>query len=344
MNLKTIGIVVTVVVMQACGTTKNSVSGNQTMWVSGCKTECDAGAGKGECLLVTTDADLAQAKWENFYTNIEGFTFEPGVMQKIDVKVVELSGTAVAADRSSLKYVLLKVIEKKKDNRWELQGDWTLNRIAGSNSKYTEEVPYLHIDLTKRQVSGSNGCNNFSGMIQNVNASTIALSRMITTLRACMDMPISDEFSDAFKHIHSYNINNNTLTFSDESNKELMSFTKKVNSTADTRIHDIYVAVKIKGEEIGKREEMPRFEINLNTMKVFGNNGCNEFNGTITSVTEKKITFSGMAMTRKMCQDMVIPGKFDNALQATASYKFEDLHLTLFDKEGKELITFLKVD
>lgn len=51
-----------------------------------------------------------------------------------------------------------------------------------------------------------------------------------------------------------------------------------------------------------------------------------------------------MAMTRKMCQDMVVPGKFDQALQATASYKFEDLHLTLYDKEGKDLITFLKVD
>ena len=79
-------------------------------------------------------------------------------------------------------------------------------------------------------------------------------------------------------------------------------------------------------------------------MKVYGNNGCNEFNGTITSVTEKKIAFSGMAMTRKMCQDMLVPGKFDQALQATASYKFEDLHLTLYDKEGKDLITFLKVD
>ena len=44
------------------------------------------------------------------------------------------------------------------------------------------------------------------------------------------------------------------------------------------------------------------------------------------------------------CRDMVLPGKFDQALQATFSYKFEDLHLTLYDKEGKELISFLKVD
>ena len=115
-------------------------------------------------------------------------------------------------------------------------------------------------------------------------------------------------------------------------------------SNVDWRIHDIFVGIKINGEKLERRDEMPRFEINLNTMEVFGNNGCNQFNGKITSVTEKKIAFSGMAMTRKMCQDMVIPAKFDQALQATASYKFEDLLLTLYDKEGKQLISFLKVD
>lgn len=79
-------------------------------------------------------------------------------------------------------------------------------------------------------------------------------------------------------------------------------------------------------------------------MQVFGNNGCNDFNGKITSVTERNITFGTIAMTRKMCRDMVLPGKFDKALQQTAGYKFENLHLPLYGKEGNELIKFLKVD
>lgn len=113
---------------------------------------------------------------------------------------------------------------------------------------------------------------------------------------------------------------------------------------ADMRIHDIFVAIKIDGEKVEGRDEMPRLELNLNTMEVFGTNGCNHFNGKINSVAQKNTTFSGMAMTRKMCQDIVIPAKFDQALLATASYKFEDLHLTLYDKDAKELISFLKVD
>ncbi len=344
MNIKTIGLLVTVLVMQACGTKKNTHFANITMWVSGYKTECDAGAGKGECLLMTIDADLAEAKWQNFYNNIEGFNFEPGLLQKIEVKIVELPVSEITEHQSSLKYTLVKVLEKKEDRRWDLQGDWSLNKMNGVVLKSSIDAPHVSIDLTKKQFAGNNGCNSFSGVIHNVTSDKLLFENVLTTLRDCMDMPLTDEFDAAVKDISVYKVENNILSFCNKANEEVLSFTKKQVSTADIRIHDIYVAVKINGQDIGRREEMPRFEINLNTMEVFGNNGCNQFNGKITSVTEKKIAFSGMAMTRKMCQDMVIPAKFDQALLATASYKFEDLHLTLYDKEGKELISFLKVD
>lgn len=115
-------------------------------------------------------------------------------------------------------------------------------------------------------------------------------------------------------------------------------------SKADMRIHDIFVAIKINGEKLERRDEMPRLELNLNTMQVFGTNGCNHFNGKINLVTQKNINFSGMAMTRKRCPDISTPAKFDQALEKVAGYKYENLHLTMYDKDGKELITFLKVD
>ena len=114
--------------------------------------------------------------------------------------------------------------------------------------------------------------------------------------------------------------------------------------STDLRIHDIYVAIKINGEKLERRVEMPRLELNLNTMQVFGTNGCNEFNAKIIAVTKKNISFSDLARTRKKCLDMAIPKKFDQALQKVTSYKYEYLHLTMYDKDGKELVTFLKVD
>lgn len=112
----------------------------------------------------------------------------------------------------------------------------------------------------------------------------------------------------------------------------------------ETRLHDIWVAISINGTPVAKRDEMPRMELNLNTMQIFGNNGCNEFSGKIKAVTQKKITFSNVATTRKMCAAMEVPDSFDKAVQQTASYKHADLNLIFYDRVGKELIRFLKVD
>lgn len=344
MYLKTLGIVLTVFMLQACSTKKNANLETQIMWVSGYKTECDAGAGKKQCLIVSKTTDLAEAKWEYFYNNIDGFNFEDGLLQKIEVKVEEMNINKIAVDRSSLKYSLLKVLEKKEDNRMDLQGEWILNKLNGANLATGADMMHVKIDLNKNQFSGNNGCNSFSGVINNVTFDKLTFDNVTSTLRDCMDTPIPDEFDAAVKNIDRHKVNNNTLTFYNVEKKELLSFTKKQTSAAVMRIHDIYVAVKINGEPISRRDEMPRLELNLNTMEVFGNNGCNPFNGKITSVSETDIAFGGMAMTRKTCQDMILPGKFDGALQKTVGYKFEDLHLTFFDKDGKELVVFLKVD
>ncbi len=198
--------------------------------------------------------------------------------------------------------------------------------------------------MNKSQFAGNNGCNSFSGVIHNVTSDKLLFENVLTTLRDCMDMPLTDAFDAAVKDIYVYKVENNTLSFCNKANEEVLSFTKKQVETADIRIHDIWVAINIEGEKVGQRDEMPRLELNLNTMEVFGNNGCNEFNGKIKSVTQKNISFGMMGMTRKMCRDMVLPGKFDQALQKVVSYKFANLHLTMYGKDGKELIKFLKVD
>lgn len=344
MNLKTIGILLTVVIMQGCGVKKNAHLGTKTMWISGYQTICDARAGKSECMLVSTKDNLAEAKWENFYNTIAGFTFEPGFLQKVEVSVEELPVAEIAADRSSLNYTLIKVLEKKKDVRVALEGSWTLNKIDGLEVKTSTELPILHVDLKSNQISGNNGCNNFSRMIQKIDLEQIQIGHGLTTLKSCIDNPIATTFDKALAKIISYKVDNNKLSFYDENKNEVLTWMQKPTAGADIRIHDIYVAVEINGEKISKRDEMPRFEINLNSMQVFGNNGCNEFSGAIKAVTEQKISFGAIASTRKMCRDMEVPAKFDKALIQTASYKFEDLHLSLYDNNGKELIRFLKVD
>jgi hypothetical protein len=45
-----------------------------------------------------------------------------------------------------------------------------------------------------------------------------------------------------------------------------------------------------------------------------------------------------------MCQNMDIPDEFNRSLTEVDNYKVQDLKLHLFDKEGKELMQFKKID
>lgn len=98
------------------------------------------------------------------------------------------------------------------------------------------------------------------------------------------------------------------------------------------------------GIEIKKKGEMPSLEINLNTMKIYGTNGCNNFRGLVHATSEKTIVFKGLTFSKKECLNMDFALQFNQALEKTAGYKYEELHLTFYDKDGKELITFMKVD
>ena len=65
------------------------------------------GVGRQKCLLVKK----GNAKeWEYFYSNIEGFDYEPGYEYVIEVR--ETTEENVPADDSSIRYTLVKVISK----------------------------------------------------------------------------------------------------------------------------------------------------------------------------------------------------------------------------------------
>lgn len=62
-----------------------------------------------KCLLVKKDG---QTDWEFFYSNIEGFIYEPGYEYVLEIKIEEVEHPA--ADQSSLKYTLVKEISKEE--------------------------------------------------------------------------------------------------------------------------------------------------------------------------------------------------------------------------------------
>ncbi|MCQ9638270.1 DUF4377 domain-containing protein [Chryseobacterium sp. WG14] len=97
-------------VKQVSKTKKEAAASNEKTLIIGAQTvDCSAGAGRMKCLQVKENASEG---WTNFYTNIEGFTYEPGYEYVLQVKTEKINNPP--ADASSIKYTLIKQVSKTK--------------------------------------------------------------------------------------------------------------------------------------------------------------------------------------------------------------------------------------
>ena len=114
-------------------------------------------------------------------------------------------------------------------------------------------------------------------------------------------------------------------------------------------LHDIWVLESIEGQTIERPGEnsgltLPSIEININEMKIMGTDGCNQFFGPINMVEDETIEFGNIGSTMKMCVNMELPDKFNNALGRVAKYQRNGIKLIFMDSSGTELLQFKKVD
>jgi len=125
---------------------------------------------------------------------------------------------------------------------------------------------------------------------------------------------------------------------------------KEVNTeTTDivSQLHDIWALEEIsnqKIEELGEFARRPQLEIFVKDMLVAGNDGCNQFSGSIKELNENQIILGPLIGTKMACENMNISNKFNIALSKVTNYKREGLKLFLLDNKGSELLQFQKID
>jgi len=336
-NLLFIGIVLFFV---AC----NPAQKDTIIWVNSYRVDC-VGVGPMKCMLVQKGETMEEGQWQNFYSKIEGFEYEPGYIYKLKVKEEQLENAP--ADASSIKYTLVEILEKKEDNKLALNGSWDAAKINGAIIKLPRTrgagvIPQVHIDIAKMEVSGIDNCNNFTGTISKLGESTIEWGQLAATQKMCPDMAIADAFNKALNAVKKYYFENNSLIFTDEAGTELLEFRK--GTEAKILLNDIWVAEVVDGTAVADQGKAPRLEINSSTLEVMGTDGCNSLSGKISVLSNTELVFAPLAVTRKMCLDMTIPDKFNEAILKVRSYKISNLKLTLLDEQGKVLVVLKKVD
>lgn len=323
--------------LNACSTSKNKI-----FWVSGIKTECSGGAGKMLCLKVHKGKNLDNASWENFYSPIEGFEFEEGFMKKLEIREEKIANPP--ADGSSIRYTMVKELEKQADYRAKINGEWLLNRMNDKPIDNSVKIPNMLINLSQMQVSGNGGCNNYNGQIKDLTYNTIKFGNIVNTKRACLNKNIESDYYIALNAVNTYQIIGNNLIFYNEKGEKVLTYFREIKKEPNKNINDIWTAVRIYGNPINRMTPSPRMEINLTTMKIFGSDGCNEYTGTLKEVTDTQITFGALASTKKMCGRMETAELFHKAMSQVAAYRLEELKLILLDANSKEVLAFLKGD
>ena len=114
-------------------------------------------------------------------------------------------------------------------------------------------------------------------------------------------------------------------------------------------LHDIWALKAIGGEvidfkEFTGRRKQPVLEIFVAEKRIGGNDGCNSIFGSISELKGSSIRFGKLGGTKMACPDMEFSTRFTKALMETESFKVENLHLYLYNSEGEEILTFIKVD
>ena len=196
-------------------------------WVNSYRVEC-TGEGLMSCLQVQKGETLQHDQWLYFYSQIDGFDYEPGYIYRILVEETKLDPEKVPADGSSIHYRLITVQDKYPDPRLRINDLWALTFMEGmayEAAMFTEQ-PMLAFSVAQNRVTGTDGCNQLNATLEVLTEEALKLGPAATTRRACPVMENSDRFIQLLTQIRTYDIEEMTLTLKDEQNEALLQFKK----------------------------------------------------------------------------------------------------------------------
>ncbi len=120
---------------------------------------------------------------------------------------LDLSGNAVAGE-SADKYVLVKGKPSVEEKYWKLA---TLYGSTVSAEKGDLKEHHIMLKAEGGRLTGSSGCNSFSGNYVLTGENGIAMTKIIATKAACPTMDSESLFLRALEFVDGYTINGDTL-------------------------------------------------------------------------------------------------------------------------------------
>lgn len=105
-----------------------------------------------------------------------------------------------------------------------------------------------------------------------------------------------------------------------------------------------WVLARINDNDLHSSIPLPQLEISLTDMNVLGSGGCNRYAGKIAQLTANTIQLNDLSMTEMACSKKHIEDDYFKALMEINTYKVKGKYLTFYNKEGKNVLSYMKVE
>lgn len=226
-GLITIGLSILLLAMMSCKSaniTENSAMEEKIFWVNSSKLPC-TGVGPMSCLQIQENDNIEEGKWNFFYSNIEGFEYQPGNIYRLRVKVNKME-EPIPADASSLRYELVEILEKYQDMTLKLTNIWLISEVGDiKNPKgMTGEGLTIEINVAEKRFFGYSGCNTIRGSIKKITETEIQFGKIASTMMACRqeDMQLERKVTQSLEKVSHYKLEDNYLSLMDSENNILI--------------------------------------------------------------------------------------------------------------------------
>lgn len=234
-----------------------------------------------------------------------------------------------------------------------LEGEWNIIEINSSSIVPAEHqpFPYIGFNTETNQFYGSSGCNRMSGMYTLGKSGKLTFGKAAATMMMCPDMSIEKTVFDMLEQVKSYKVIGSQIALYGKMSKPIAVLDRKDMISEAVLLTSKWKVIKINGESMKPNAEgiyaKPYIELNYQKKTITGNAGCNRITGQIEVDPDinRSMSFPHVASTRMACPNMAIENEVLKALNSVSTYKLSPstTELSLLDKEGKEVLRFVKM-
>jgi putative lipoprotein len=212
--------------------------------------------------------------------------------------------------------------------------EWTLARLGGQpvTAGDKQRPPHLTMSSADKRVSGSGGCNRFTGSYT-LAGDQLKFGHLAGTMMACVQgMELEQAFHEALGSTAAWRVTEQRLELLDASGTSLAQFTAGGQPAAFGLVGTSWQLVQFQGgdEKTLTPDDKSKYTIAFNadgslTARV----DCNRGRGTWKSSGPNQLEFGPMALTRAMCPSGSLHDQIVKQWPYVRSYVVKDGHLFL---------------